>query len=142
LKEDGLRETAAELHEEYGIDQQEFGKIMVIASLALFIASVPSALTLQQTHDDIRQVNQNFDPIQGVLDSDRFQRNIDTLDSRVGGQLGNSISQVVDSLDDTRSDMKKLEETETKLQERADTYKWLSLISILGIVSGVVTIYI
>lgn len=142
LKEDGVKETAVELHDEYGIDQQEFGKIVIIASLALFIASVPSALTLQETHDELKQTNENFDPIQGILDSDRFQENLDTLDSRVEGQLGNSISQIVNTLEDTRSDMERLEETEKQLQDRANTYKWLSLISILGMVSGVVIIYI
>lgn len=142
LEQDGLRRTAVELHEEYGIDQKELGKIIIIASLALMVASIPSALTLQKAHDQVKAANNDYNQVQGIIQSDRFQSNMKTLQSRVGGNIGRTISQIAEALRDSNENMEKLEGTESNLEERADTYRWLSLISILGLVSGIVTIYV
>jgi hypothetical protein len=142
LEEEGPRKTLANLHAEYGLDQRELGKIMLITSLAMFIVAAPSALTLQESHDQIQKVNNDMDEVQGMINSQSFQQSLDALQSRVGGTLGRTLGTISSDLEKANSSMSKLEKTEETLDQRAHTYKWISLISLLGIISGAVTMYI
>lgn len=142
IRKDGIIGGTEDLREEYSLDQQELGKILIISSITLFIAAVPSALTLQETHDELEASNQQLNTVQGVITSDRFQTNLDTIRSRVRGSLSTTLDQVATSMSQMNQSVSNLEAAEEKLETRADTFRWLSLISILGFVSGVVTIYV
>ena len=142
IREDGIIGGTEDLRREYSLDQQELGKILVISSLTLFVAAVPSALTLQDTYQTVEVSNNKLNEVQGIITSDRFQRNMDTMQNRFSGNLGATLGQVSDSLQRMNSSVSDLERTEEVLEQRSNTYKWLSLISIMGFVSGVVTIYV
>lgn len=142
LKSEGVEETVEDIEDSYVIDQRELGKIIVIASLSLMVASIPSALTLQSAHDDLGEVNQDLDQVQGIVASDRFQSSMETLQSRIGGSLGRTLDRVMTGVETTNQSVQQLEATQSRLKEKAELYRWLSLISIIGVVSGIVTIYI
>lgn len=142
IKEDGLIGGTKDLREEYSLDQQELGKILIISSITLFVASVPAALTLQEAYDSVEKSNNKLNEVQGVVTSDRFQQNLDTMEERVRGSLSTTLKQVSSSMAQMNSSVSELEQTEEKLEKRSNTFKWLSLISILGFVSGIVTIYV
>ncbi|WEL19265.1 hypothetical protein [Candidatus Nanohalococcus occultus] len=142
LRTDGLEETVKDVERSYVIDQTELGKILLIASLSLMVASIPSAMTLQSAQDDINAVNQDLDEVQGVIGSDRFQSSMETLQTRIGGDLGRTLDRVTDGVETTNQSVQQLESTQSKLEENAEIYRWLSLVSIIGVISGIATIYI
>ena len=141
LKNQGPLQTMKDLHEEYGIDQRELGKIILISSLAVFVVSAPAAITLQETHDQVSLANTDMDQVQGMINSDSFQQSLSNLED-VGGSLAQNIQVISEDLRTANSSISELESTEQKLGERAQTYKWISLISLIGIITGVMTIYI
>jgi len=142
IREDGLRGAAHDLNQEYGIDQAEFGKIVFITSLALFVTSAPAALTLQDTYEDLSSANDDLNQVQSIITAEGFQQNLEVMSSRVQGDLGNAIDQVSTGMERTNQSLEKLESAESQLEQRSETYKWMSLISIMGMVAGVVTLYI
>lgn len=141
LEEEGPKETLKQLHREYGLDQQELGKIILISSLAIFVVSAPAALTLQETHDEIQSVNTEMDDVQGMINSNTFQQSLNNVEN-IGGSLARNIQVISQDLRAANSSISELESTENTLGQRAQTYKWISLISLLGIISGLVTIYV
>lgn len=142
IKEDGVIGGTKDLREEYRIDQKELGKIMFISSLALLVTSAPAALTLQDTYSTVESANNDLNQVQSIISSDGFQRNLQVLNERVSGDLGSTIEQISSGMERTNTSLQRLESTETKLEEQANTYRWMSLISIMGMVAGIVTIYI
>lgn len=142
IKEDGLRGAAHDLNQEYGIDQAEFAKILFITSLALLVTSAPAALTLQETYENVESANNDLNQVQSVMTSEGFQQNLEVLNSRISGDLASTLQQVSRNVDTTNKSLESLESTENKLEQQSNTYKWLSLISIMGMVAGVVTLYI
>jgi anion-transporting ArsA/GET3 family ATPase len=141
LKNQGPKQTLRDLHREYGIDQRELGKIILISSLAIFVVSAPAAITLQETHDQVDSVNTEMDQVQGMITSDSFQQSMTNVEG-VGGSLARNIQVISEDLRAANSSISELETTETTLGQRAQTYKWISLFSLTGIIAGIVTIYI
>lgn len=142
LRSEGVEETVEDVEDGYTVDQTELGKILLISSMALMVASIPSAITLQSAHDDVQSVNQEMDQVQGIIASERFSSGMETLQARIGGSLGRTLEQVMTGIETTNQSVSQLESTESDLQQSAEMYRWLSLISILGAISGVVTMYI
>lgn len=142
LKSDGVEETVEDIERTYTLDQQELGKILLIASLSLMVAAIPSAMTLQTAHDNIQGVNNDLDDVQGIVGSERFQSSMQALQNRIGGDLGRTLERVTTGIEATNSSVQRLESTQSELDEKAELYRWLSLISIVGVVVGIVTIYI
>lgn len=141
FEREGPKATLKELHREYGLDQQELGKIILISSLAIFVVSVPAAITLQETHDQVSSVNTDMDEVQGMINSNTFQQSLTSVEA-VGGSLARNIQVISEDLRNANASISELESTETTLGQRANTYKWISLVSLIGIISGIVTIYI
>jgi len=142
LREEGIEQTANDIREEYVIDQRELGKMITIASLALMVASIPSAITMQSAKEDIGQVNQDLTQIQSVVSSDDFRNNLETLQNRIGGNVATTLGRVMEGMEQTNQSINNLEATQERLDSRAETFRWLSLISILGVVAGATTMYI
>ncbi len=137
-----LKQVLLELHSEYGIDQKELGKIMVIVSITMMTISVYSITTLQGTLDDLESLNREFDRAQGVISSDSFQSSLDSLKQIKGSSIGRKAQTADEAFEQASQAMSKMEGTEKQLEHRVNMYKWFFLISILGTVGGAVTAYV
>jgi hypothetical protein len=142
IREDGIIGGTKDLRQEYRLDQRELGKIIFISSLALFVTSAPAALTLQDTYNTVESANDDLNQVQGIITSDGFQRNLEVMNERVSGDLGTTIEQVYRGMQRTNQSLQRLESTERQLQDQSENYKWMSLLSIMGMVAGIVTIYV
>ncbi|MFB6292553.1 MAG: hypothetical protein ABEI58_04130 [Candidatus Nanohaloarchaea archaeon] len=137
-----LEKTAEDLHEEYGVDRRELGKILVIASTTLLIVSIHATLTLQSVSKDLEQVNRQFDRAEAIIGSSNFQSALEDISKIKGSTLANSAEQAVESFNSAAESMDRVEEAETQVEHKSEIYKWLVLIGILGNVAGIVTLYL
>ncbi len=137
-----LEKTAEDLHEEYGIDRRELGKILVIASTTLLIVSIHATLTLQSVSEELNQVNRQFDRAEAIIESQGFQTALEDISRIQGSTLANSAQQAVESFEQVSNSTDRIEEAGTEVENQADTYRWLVLVGILGNVAGVVTVYL
>lgn len=142
FEQEGPKATLKELHKEYGLDQKELGKIILISSLATFVIAASSALALQDTYKQVEQANQDLDRVEGIITSDNLQNAVEQLQGRLGGRLSSSMNVISSDLDKVNSSISSLESTERDIERKVQTYQWVSLISLIGIISGFVTMYV
>lgn len=131
--------------EEYKVDKRELGKVLLIASAAVFVVSVHSAMTLNSAIEGVHKTNNQLDDMSNIMQTQRFNQSMQALESTdtyeqvdIYGQFSaalkafNTAEGAFDSMDRVSSDLK----------ESYVTYQWLVLASILGGVAGAVIIYI
>jgi len=137
-----IKQKMESIHTEYGIDQRELGKIMVIASTALLVVSIHAALTFQSASDSLESSNNDLQRAYGVIDSSSFQNMLDSLESIRSTAVRNEVETARQAFEQATGAMEETRETERMLQDRYDTYQWLTLISLMGVVAGVAVIYL
>ena len=136
-----MKQRFVELHEEYGIDRREFGKVLFIASVSILVMAIHATMTIQSTAQAVEKSNNQMDQASAVLNSQNFRNAMDTLKQIRSNSISNQLNIALDSLDKVRESMDQNKEVEKKLQNTTKTYQWISLISIVGIVTGIAVIY-
>jgi len=128
--------------DEYTVDQNELGKILLIASTALLVVSVHAALQFQNSYDQMNEVNKQFDKTEGIVESQSFNDSLEALNSVKGSEIASKFTTAAKAFQEAKTAIEASEAAETNLENNVETYKWLVLISILGEVAGVSIIYI
>lgn len=129
--------TTKELSHEYGLDKQEFSKIIIITCTALLVISINSVYTMQSVHSDLEDTDQSVQEASAVINSDRFQDAMNTLQRIESDRLTNQLDAAQSAFQQLDSSFDKIDTAQGKVDEAKRTYQWMSLISILGIISGV-----
>jgi hypothetical protein len=130
-------ETTKQLSHEYGLDKQEFSKIVIITCTALLVVSINSVYTMQSVQSDLEQTDKDMQEASAVINSNRFQDAMDTLQRIESTRLTSQIQAAQTSFEQLDSSFDKIQTAQGKVDEAQRTYQWMSLISILGIISGV-----
>jgi hypothetical protein len=142
-KNEGMKEAIIDLHNEYGLDQQELGKIIFITSFAMLVVAAPSALTLQEASDELKKAETDLTRAEAVIQDRNFQRSLDQVTAVVQGSgLSRNLNNMADAVNSSAEAVGTVGATQDNIEQRAETYKWVSLISLIGIVAGLVTIYV
>lgn len=142
---DSVRSKINSIFERYEIDKTELGKILAVSSLAVLLISIPSALELKNSYEEIEELNQDLDSLRGVMETENFQQSMESIettlaDSDMPGagefrQLHNSFGQMNQSIN-------RLETMEERLESSYEAQQWVILTSILGIITGLALIYV
>lgn len=140
-----LLEHLEKVPEKYRIDKRELGKILLIASAAVFVVSVHSALTLNAAIEEVDKTDSQLSEMEAIIESDSFNQSMNALESTdtfeqvdIYGQF----STAVEAFSSAGQGFNSLDDVSQGLENSYTTYQWLVLISLLGIVAGAVIIYI
>lgn len=121
------------------INQQEIGKMLTLVSLTMLIFSSITLVTLQDINQDLQDVESNYSQINTLIQTQDFQQGIEDLQTEEISDEALSATLILTNALENTSD---LSETSQQLEETHETYQWMILISILGIIAGITTIYI
>jgi hypothetical protein len=130
-------ENIRELHREYGLDQKEFSKILVITCTALLFISIHATNTLTSVQNDLQETDSQVQQASAVITSEDFQNAMDQLERIQGRGLINQVETARSSFRSAQDSFDDISQAEQRVGESVRMYQWMSLISILGIVSGV-----
>lgn len=129
-------ESLKELHREYGINQREFSKILFITSAALLMVSMHVSTTLGTVQQDLERTEKEVQQASAVITSEDFQDAMDTLQRIRSERLSGQIQTAVNSFESARKSFDRISASADKVSQTRYMYQWLSLISILGLVSS------
>lgn len=135
------KQKLAQIHESYGIDRRELGKIMVIVSTTLLLVSIHTVLTLQQTNAELDKASNSLDRVYGIVGEEDFQNSVNDLRALPDSTLKNRLVTVFDALERAESSRESMDSAETKLEETYKVYQWMVVIGILGNVAGIAVVY-
>lgn len=125
------------LHREYGLDQKEFSKILIITSAALLVVSIHASTTLGGVQDTLHQTDQQMQEASAVINSESFQQAMQTLQRVQVPGVQSQIETARNSFQAASESFENISQAEQQVGETRRMYQWMSLISILGIVTGV-----
>lgn len=137
-----LKKLYRELEEKYFIDKREFGKVLLVASLAVLLVSVHAALEFQSASQNLDQMNEKFEETSGIINSESFNQSLQALETVRGTDIGPQFIQAAEAFRDAQGSIEDSREAEENLNSSFEIYQWLILVSILGTVSGAAIIYI
>lgn len=139
---ENIKEKIQEIEYTYWFDQREFGKVTIIASLALLIVSIHALTTLDAAVNQASNSTEELDRTAALIGSDGFQQSLESLSATGATIQGQSIEQVVANLEYTSNSVENIENVSTDLENARTTYQWLVVIALLGLTTGITAIYI
>ncbi|QGA80116.1 hypothetical protein [Candidatus Nanohalobium constans] len=137
-----LKNKIQELEYEYWFDQREFGKVMIVASLALLVVSVHALFTINGAVQQASNSTERLETTAGLVGSDGFQQSMESLAATGATIQGQGIEQVIADLEYASSSVEGVQNLSIELENAQTTYQWTTLIGILGLVTGITVIYI
>lgn len=140
LEQNRFFQRFEEVHEEYGIDQRELGKILVIASTTLLVVSIPAVLTLQSVEASVEDANDRMDEAENLINSESFRSSLDALTNIAG--YGKQYEEAKDVFNRAGSALNQSRNAEQQLERTYRSYQWLVVVGIIGVISGVVVVYV
>jgi len=137
-----LKQKILEIEYSYWLDKREYGKVMVIASMAVLVVSIHGVYTINGAVEQASESSEQMRVTAVLIGSDSFQQSMERLagtGATIGGQ---DINEVVDDLQYASDSVENLEELSNELEDTRKTYQWTVLAGMLGMVTGITAIYI
>lgn len=126
---------------EVGIDQKEMGKILIIASCSLLVVSLHAFYSFHTIEDEISNVTDQADETMAVLQSDQFQSSLEALRDVNALSVDRNIQTITEGMSQVASSLENSREISERAENSKRTYQWLTLLSILGLISGLVLFF-
>ena len=118
------------------IDQQELGKILLIASFTLFLVSLHAFYSLSDIEQGLQDVNGEVSQTSAVLNSNTFNSSLQALREVNALNVESKVVRIIEGMNKANQALQSSEQLEKNVEGSKSTYQWLSLISLLGFVSG------
>jgi hypothetical protein len=118
------------------IDQQELGKILLIASFTLFLVSLHAFYSLSDIEQGLQDVNGEVSQTSAVLNSNSFNSSLQALREVNALNVESKVVRIIEGMNKANEALQSSEQLEKNVENSKSTYQWLSLISLLGFVSG------
>ena len=118
------------------IDQQELGKILLIASFTLFLVSLHAFYSLSDIEQGLQDVNGEVSQTSAVLNSNTFNSSLQALREVNALNVESKVVRIIEGMNKANEALQSSEQLEKNVENSKSTYQWLSLISLLGFVSG------
>lgn len=132
--------------EQYRIDQRELGKVLLVASAAIFVVSVHATFTFNAALQEVEQTNNQLDEMELVMNSQSFNNSMqgiqDLTDTAEQRNIYGQFSTAVEAFQTAEEGLDSIDRVEQGLESSYENYQWLALISLLGIVAGGAIIYL
>ncbi|MFP4038802.1 MAG: hypothetical protein ACLFTA_03390 [Candidatus Nanohaloarchaea archaeon] len=137
-----LKQRIREVEYSYWFDKKEFGKVVIIASLALLVVSVHAIYTIDDAVEQASNSTERMQKTAALVGSDGFKQSMESLAGTGTTIQGESIDDVVTNLEYASESVDGVEQLSSELEQARTTYQWTALIGMLGIVAGMTAIYI
>lgn len=118
------------------IDQQELGKVLLIASFTLFLVSLHAFYSLSDIEQGLQDVNGEVSQTSAVLNSNSFNSSLQALRQVNALNVESKVVRIIEGMNKANQALQSSEQLEKNIEGSKSTYQWLSLISLLGFVSG------
>lgn len=141
LDNENIRNLIQRFSENYFFDRMEFGEVLTVASAAILVVSLNSALLMQNSLEEVKDVNQEFEELDAIMSTDNFQSSMEALET-TAVEISQDFQRVYTGFQALNSSTESVSQLEKNLENRYEFYRWLILISLLGIVAGISLIYI
>ena len=137
-----IKRKIKDLEYEYSFDQRELGKILFIVSVTLLVVSLSSFYQTRSTIDHVQQLNSDFEQLDAVVNTERFNQSLSDIESLQGSVEGTDFQYAVQTFQGMQYTLEQADKAEEKLQYLRKLYQWLTLISLLGATAGLTVIFI
>jgi hypothetical protein len=141
-KIDEIKLKMEDVHEHYGVDQRELGKLMVVVSTTLLVVSAHAALSFKEAADSMESVNNELDTVSGIVNSQNFQQALDVISSFNSQSISNQVNTFVSAFQGLETSIQDSNQVEQSLRDKYRLYQWLALVAIMGEVAGFAIIYL
>ncbi len=118
------------------IDQQELGKVLLIASFTLFLVSLNAFYSLSDIEQGLQDVKGEVSQTSAVLNSNSFNSSLQALRRVNALNVESKVVRIIEGMNKANEALQSSEQLEKNVEGSKSTYQWLSLISLLGFVSG------
>lgn len=136
----GIKQKLEELHRNYGINRLELGEIMVIMSTTLLIMSIHGYYSFNAVHSEVSNAEDDLKTTLGMMETDGFQRGMQALKDLETTTLGQRVEPALHTFQQSKKSINATERAAEEAAEKKSLYQWLSLLGILGAVTGVIII--
>lgn len=137
-----LQRRVSDLHERYMLDRQELGKVMIVVSVALLLVSSHAILTIDRSVEEMQEFRQDYDRLSSIVMSDNFNESMDTVQSIRSATVQVRVATALAAFRQTQESVGGFNGAVESLEETRERYQWIVLLSVLGVVAGVTTLYI
>lgn len=142
IEPEAVKRKVRELHARYMFDQATFGQVLVLVSITIAVFSTHTITTLQDAEQDLREVDADVDLLTTVIYSAEFNRSLEAIEDVQTLSIGADFRAATETFRDIQTDIGHLDRVADDVEYTYETYQWLLLLAILGIVAGVTIIYI
>lgn len=125
----------------YVFDRIEFGEVMVVASTAALLVSAHAAISIQDSLTTVEETNSELDQLRGMMSSDSFESSMEALET-TAVEISEDFRAIYQGFNSLESGLESMNEVEKQLRSMFEFFRWIVLISIIGIVTGLSLIYI
>ncbi|MFB6100219.1 MAG: hypothetical protein ABEK16_03000 [Candidatus Nanohalobium sp.] len=123
-------------------DQREFGKVLVIVSITMFVFSVHGLNQINQTAQKVDKLESDMEQLSAVISSEAFNSTLQAIESLQTTDLGEQFDYAAQTFRAMQDRVAMFEDINSDLENLQTTYQWLTLISILMMAAGVTVIFI
>lgn len=134
-----VKNPANNLKEKINLNQTDLGVIIMVTSLTVLIFSTATLFTLQDTNETLQQVESNYTQINTAIDTENFQQGLEDLETE---QISDEAVRSTLILSNALQSTTELTQAQQEVEQTQENYQWLILLSILGIIAGITTIYV
>ncbi|EGQ43320.1 MAG: hypothetical protein J07AB43_13110 [Candidatus Nanosalina sp. J07AB43] len=120
------------------VDQQELGKILLIASFTLFLLSLHAFYSVSDIEQDLQDLDGEMSQTSAVLNSDGFNSSLQALREVNALNVESKVVRIIEGMSEANEALGSLDQVEKNAESSKSTYQWLSLISLLCFVSRLV----
>ena len=120
------------------VNQRELGKVLLIASTVLLVVSLHAFYSFSDIESSVNNLDQEADETIALLNSETFNNSLQALRDVNALDVNRKVGTIVQGMNSVRSTLQESQGVVQSAESSKETYQWLSLFSILGIISGAV----
>lgn len=127
-----------DLFDRFSVNQKELGKVLIIASFTLLVVSLHSFYVLNDIETGASEMEEEVDRTVTLLESDQFNSSLEALRDVEAFGVQRKVETVIAGMNDVQSSLSKPDNLTEQARESKEAYQWLSLIGLLGLISGLI----
>lgn len=136
-----LKKKFQEFEYRHRIDQREVGRILLVASTTLLIFSLHGVVNLSSSAESLDSLESNYSSVSSMVGTEEFNDTVQALEDVQGGEIGQRMQYTADVFRGLQGTSSSIQSAAEEVDSLTDMYRWLVLLSVLGIVAGISLIY-
>jgi hypothetical protein len=136
-----LKEKLQKFEYRHRIDQREIGRVLLVASTTLLIFSLHGVVNLSSGAKSLDSLESNYSSVSSMVGTEEFNDTVKALEDVQGGEIGRRMQYAADVFRGLQVTSGQIESAANSVNSLADMYRWLVLLSVLGMVAGISLIY-